>query len=300
MRAVQYSEFGEPEVLQVVEIDEPHAGPDQVRVVVRAVGVNAIDWKVSSGAMGGELPGRIGSEVAGVVDEVGENITDATAGDEVFGPATGGAADFALLSDYAHIPATLDFAGAAALPVAVETATRGLEELGVRQGTTLLINGASGGVGTAAVQFAVARGATVIATASESNHERLRGYGALVTTYGDGLAERVAELAPGGAQRVFDMGPGGVLPTLVAIAGGDPQNVLTISDFAGAGEAGVKLSGGPGTTRHWEALDHAATLAGEGKLVLPVQQTFPLDQVSEAEALSQAGHLRGKLVLLLD
>jgi NADPH:quinone reductase-like Zn-dependent oxidoreductase len=274
MRAVQYSEFGEPELLQVVEIDEPHAGPDQVRVVVRAVGVNAIDWKVSSGAMGGELPGRIGSEVAGVVDEVGENITDATAGDEVFGPATGGAADFALLSDYAHIPATLDFAGAAALPVAVETATRGLEELGVRQGTTLLINGASGGVGTAAVQFAVARGATVIATASESNHERLRGYGALVTTYGDGLAERVAELAPGGAQRVFD--------------------------FAAAGEAGVKLSGGPGTTRHWESLDHAAALVGEGKLVLPVQQTFLLEQVADAERLSQTGHLRGKLVLLVD
>jgi NADPH:quinone reductase-like Zn-dependent oxidoreductase len=300
MRAVQYSEFGGPEVLQIAEVEEPHAGPDQIRVVVRAVGVNPIDWKVSSGAMGGQLPGRIGSEVSGVVDEVGDNVTNVTAGDEVFGPATGGAADFALLSNWAHIPATLDFAGAAALPVAVETAVRGLEELGVGSGMTLLINGASGGVGTAAVQLAIARGATVIATASESNHERLRGYGAQVTTYGDGLAERVAALAAGPVDRALDLALSGALPALVAIVGDDPDHVVAIADFAGAQEAGVRFSGGPGTTRHWEALDHVAALADQGTFVLPVQQTFLLDQVADAERLSQAGHLRGKLVLLVD
>jgi NADPH:quinone reductase-like Zn-dependent oxidoreductase len=302
MRAVQFSEFGGPEVLQIVEIPEPHAGPRQIRVVVNACGVNPIDWKVREGLMGGELPRRIGIEVAGVVDEAGDEVTDVTPGDEVFGPATGGAADFAVLSHWAHIPATLDFAGAAALPVAVETAVRGLDELGVAAGETLLINGGAGAVGTVATQLAVERGARVIVTAGERNAERLRSYGAEVTAYGEGLEERVRALGGGRdrvVDRVFDMGPGGALPALVAIAG-DPQRVLTITDFAGAADAGVKSTGGAGGVRRWDALDHAATLVEQGKLSLPVQQTFPLEQVADAQRLSQEGHLSGKLVLLVD
>jgi len=299
MRAVQFSEFGGPEVLQIVEVPEPHAGPREIRVVVNACGVNPIDWKVREGMMGGDLPRGMGNEVAGVVDEVGDEVTDVTAGDEVFGPASNGAADFAVLSHWAHIPATLDFAGAAALPIAVETAARGLAELGVQPGETLLINGGAGAVGTVATQFAVDRGVKVIVTASERNWERLRAYGAEVTSYGDGLAERVRELAPGGVDRVFDMGPGGALPQLVELTG-DPQRVLTISDFAGAAQAGVKGTGGSDSVRHWDALDHAATLIEQGKLTLPVQQTFPLEQVAEAERLSQEGHVSGKLVLLVD
>ncbi len=302
MRAVRFSEFGGPEVLQVDEVPEPHAGPGQIRVVVRAAGVNPMDWKIREGYMGGDLPQGMGMEVAGVVDEVGDDVTDVTAGDEVFGPASDGAADFAVLSDYARIPASLDFAGAAALPAAVETAVRGLDELGVSDGQTLLINGAGGAVGTAAIQLAVGRGARVIATASESSFDRLRSYGAEPTTYGEGLADRVAQLAGGrdGVDRVFDMGPGGALPELVAIAGADPSHVLTISDFQDAEANGVKASGGPGTVRRWDALDHAATLVEHGKLTVPVQQTFPLEQVAEAERISQAGHLSGKLVLLVD
>jgi NADPH:quinone reductase-like Zn-dependent oxidoreductase len=299
MRAVQFSEFGGPEVLQVVELPEPHAGPREIRVVVNACGVNPIDWKLRQGIMGGELPMRLGSEVAGVVDETGDEVTDVTAGDPVFGPTSGGAADFAVLAHWAHIPATLDFAGAAALPVAVETAVRGLDGLGVAAGETLLINGGAGAVGTVATQLGVARGARVIVTASERNAERLRGYGAEVTAYGDGLAERVRGLAPDGVDRVFDMGPGGALPELVAIAG-DPQRVLTISDFAAAGSAGVKATGGPDAARRWDALDHAATLVEQGKLSLPVQQAFPLDAAAEAHRLSQSGHVSGKLVLLVD
>ena len=296
MRAVRYSEFGGPEVLQIDEVPEPHAGPGEVRVVVRACGVNPMDWKLLQGFMGGELPRGMGIEVSGVVDEVGDDVTDVTAGDEVFGPTADGAADFALLSHYARIPATLDFAAAAALPVAVETAARGLDELGVSAGQTLLINGGAGAVGTATVQLAVDRGARVIVTASERNFARLRGYGAEVTTYGDGLADRVRALAGGqGVDRVFDMSPGGALPELVAIAG-DPQHVLTISDFQGAAAEGVKTTS---TASHWDALDHAATLVEQGKLSVPVQQTFPLEQVAEAERLSQEGHVSGKLVLLV-
>ncbi|HLI58218.1 MAG TPA: NADP-dependent oxidoreductase [Solirubrobacteraceae bacterium] len=299
MRAVQFSEFGGPEVLQVVELPEPHPEPSQIRVVVNACGVNPVDWKIREGMMGGELPRRIGSEVAGVVDEVGDDVTDVTAGDRVFGPTSGGAADFAILSHWAHVPATLDDAGAAALPVAVETAVRGLDLLGVAAGETLLINGGAGAVGTVATQLAVDRGARVIATASERNAERLRAYGAEVTPYGDGLAERVQALAPDGVDRVFDMGPGGALPELVAIAAGDPERVLTISDFAGAAETGVRASGGADSVRRWDALDHAATLVEQGRLSLPVERTFPLEDVAEAQRVSQAGHVSGKLVLIV-
>ncbi len=299
MRAVQFSEFGGPEVLQIVEVPEPHAGPGEIRVVVNAVGINPMDWKVIAGYMGGELPMGVGLEVAGVVDEVGDEVTDVTAGESVFGATSDGAADFAVLSDYAKIPAALDFVQAAALPAAVETAVRGLDLLGVESGMTLLINGGAGAVGTVTIQLALARGARVIATASEGNFARLREYGALVTTYGDGLAERVAEVAPDGVDRVYDMGPGGALGELVAIAG-DPTHVLTISDFAAAEAHGVASSGGPGTERRWDALDHAATLAEQGSLVLPVQQTFALEDVVAAEQLSQAGHLSGKLVLTVD
>jgi NADPH:quinone reductase-like Zn-dependent oxidoreductase len=299
MRAVQFSEFGGPEVLGVVEIPEPHAGPSEVRVVVSACGVNPIDWKIREGVMGGEFPMRMGLEVAGVVDQVGDEVTDVTAGDQVFGPTSGGAADFAILAHWAHVPATLDFAGAAALPVAVETAARSLDVLEVVAGQTLLINGGAGAVGTVATQFAVDRGARVIVTASERNAERLRGYGAEVTGYGDGLVDRVCALAPDGVDRVLDMGPGGALTALVELAG-DPQHVLTISDMQGAASAGVRTSGGPTSVRRWDALDHAATLVEQGKLTLPVEQTFPLEQVADAERLSQEGHLSGKLVLLVD
>jgi len=131
------------------------------------------DWKLRKGLMGGELPQTTGREVAGVVDEVGEGVTDVAVGDRVFGfsAAGEGAAELALLADYAPIPPSLGFAEAAGLPVAIETATRTLDALGVGAGTTLLVNGAAGGVGSAAVQLAVARGARVIGTASPANHD---------------------------------------------------------------------------------------------------------------------------------
>ena len=205
MQGIQFSQFGGPEVLELVELPDPEPGPGQIRVVVRAAGVNPIDWKVRSGAMGGDLPKRTGQEVAGVVDRLGDGVTGVAVGDAVFGGAAGGggAAELALLENYARVPASLDFVGAAALPVAVETAVRTLDVLGVTGGQTLVINGASGSVGIAAVQCARARGARVIGTASESNHDYLREFGAEPTTYGDGLVERVRALA-GGRDPVVD------------------------------------------------------------------------------------------------
>ena len=302
MRKAQFSEFGGPDVLEIVEADEPHAGPDEIRVVVSAIGVNPADWKMREGAMGGDLPQGAGLEVSGVVDEVGDEVSDVTAGDEVFGPTSGGAADFALLSNYAHIPASLDFAGAAALPVAVETAVRVLDLLGVGADQTLLINGASGSVGIAAIQLAVDRGARVIGTAGAANLELVRAYGAEATTYGDGLAQRVRELAGGRdgvVDGVVDMGPSGALPALVEIAGG-PEHVVAIADFEGAQATGVRFSGGPGDERAWHALHDVTTLVESGTFTLPVAATFQLEQIGEAQHAGQSGQVHGKIVLLVD
>jgi NADPH:quinone reductase-like Zn-dependent oxidoreductase len=300
MKAIQFSRFGGPEVLELVELPDPHPGPGQIRVGVRAAAVNPIDWKVRRGMMGGELPQRTGREVAGVVDEVGEGVNDVSSGDEVFGWAAGGAgaAELALLSEYFPIPAGLDFASAAALPVAVETATRTLDLLGVGAGTTVLVNGAAGGVGSSAVQLARVRDARVIGTASPDNHDYLRSLGAEPTTYGDGLVERVRAIAPDGVDAAIDAAGSGALPALVDLAG-SPERVVTVADYAGAQETGARFSGGMGTGRAVYALREIGDLIAAGQFTLPVAKTFPLEDIAEAHRLSEAGHVRGKLVLLV-
>ena len=198
MKAVRFSQFGGPEVLQIVDLPDPHPGPGQVRIAVRAAGVNASDWKKRKGLMDDELPQTLGHEAAGVVDELGAGVDDVTVGDRVFGVSAEGAAqaEVAILDFYAPIPSSLDFSAAAALPAAIETAARALDQLGVEKGGTVLISGASGSVGSAAVQFALARGARVIGTASAANHDYLRSLGAEPLTYGDGLVARVRAQAP--------------------------------------------------------------------------------------------------------
>ena len=301
MKAIQYTQFGGPEVLQMADVPEPHVADGQIRVAVRAVGINPVDWKIRSGMMGGDLPARTGLEVSGIVDEVGGGITDTTdvsVGDEVFGSTSGGAAEFALLEHYAPNPPSLDFAGAAALTVAVETAWRTLDLLGVGEGQTVLVNGAAGAVGIATVQLAIGRGARVIGTASEGNHDYLRSYGAEPTTYGEGLVDRVRAIAPDGVDRAIDDAGGGALPALVELAGG-AEHVITVADYQGSQETGVAMTGGPGTERAWHALKEIGALIEAGRFSVPVAQTFPLDQIAEAHRLSETGHVRGKLVLLV-
>jgi len=208
MRAVMFSEYGGPEVLHVADVDAPRPGPGQVRVAVRAAGVNPIDWKARSGVIRDVMPLQLpvvdGREAAGVVDAVGTGVNGVAPGDEVFGFAVGGAAaEEALLDDFARKPAGLSWEEAAALPVAVETSLRVFGILGgVGEGQTLVVNGAAGGVGVAAVQIARARGARVIGTASEANHEFLRSLGAEPTTYGDGMVQRIRALALAAAGRL--------------------------------------------------------------------------------------------------
>ena len=266
---------------------------------MRAAGVNPIDWKTREGLMDGELPQALGAEAAGVVDELGEGVADVAVGDRVFGLSADGAAqaELAVLSYCAPVPPSLDFADAAALPVATETATRALDQLGVTSGGTLLINGASGSVGSAAVQLAVVRGARVIGTASPANHDYLRSLGAEPVSYGDGLVGRVRAFAPGGVDVALDVAGSGVLPELIQLAG-SPEHVVTIADFGGAREHGVRFSSGEsGGAVH--ALAGIGELIESGRFSLPVARTFPLADVAEAHRASEHGHVRGKLVLLV-
>ena len=298
MKAVRFSQFGGPEVLEIVDFPDPHPGPGQVRISVRAAGVSPSDAKKRQGLMDEDLPQTLGYEAAGVVDELGAGVTDAAVGDRVFGFSAEGAAqaELAVLSWYAPVPPSLGFAGAAALPAAVETATRALDQLGVGSGTALLINGASGSVGSAAVQLAVARGARVTGTASPARHAYLRSLGAEPVAYGAGLAGRVRALAPGGVDAALDVAGSGVLPELIELAGG-PGHVVTIADFAGAREHGVRFSSGD-AGRAVHALGEIGELIESGRFSLPVAQTFPLAEVAEAHRVSEQGHVRGKLVLL--
>ncbi len=299
MKAARFSRFGGPEVLEIVDLPDPHAGPGQVRIAVRAAGINPSDCGKRRGEMDPELPQTLGYEAAGVVDEIGDGVVDVALGDCVFGLSADGAtqAELAVLSYYAAIPPSLDFAGAAALPAAIETATRALDQIGVGPGTAVLINGASGSVGSAAVQLAVVRGAHVIGTASPANHSYLRSLGAEPVSYGDGLVERVRALAPHGVDAALDVAGSGVLPELIELAGG-PEHVVTIADFAGAQEHGVRFSSGD-AGRAVHALAGIGELIESGRFSLPVAQTFPLAEIAEAHRVSEGGRARGKLVLLI-
>src|SRR4051794_7047561 len=300
MRAVIFEEYGDPGVLRVGDVDEPHAGPGQVRIAVRAAGVNPIDWKVRSGAfkdmMPVEFPAVEAREASGVVDEVGDGA-DAAVGDEVFGFAVGGAAaEYAVLEEWARKPAGLSWEEAAGLPVAVETSVRVFNVLGgPAEGQTLVINGAAGGVGAVAVQIAKARGAQVIGTASEGNHDFLRSLGAEPTTYGEGMAERIRALAPHGVDLALDTAGQGAIPDLIELTG-DPANVAAIADFSAAA-LGAKVTGA-GDGRAPGALQEAAALIEKGEFSLPVAEAFPFDRAGDAHRASEAGHVRGKLVLV--
>jgi NADPH:quinone reductase-like Zn-dependent oxidoreductase len=216
-----------------------------------------------------------------------------------FGFSAEGAAqaELAVLSYYAPIPRSLDFPGAAALPAAIETATRALDQLGAGSGSTLLINGASGSVGSAAVQLAVVRGARVIGTASPANHAHLRSLGAGPVAYGEGLAGRVRALAPDGVDVALDVDGSGVLPELIELAGG-PEHVVTIADFGGARAHGVRFSSGD-AGRAVHALAGIGELIESGRFSLPVAQTFPLAEIAAAHRVSEDGQVRGKLVLVV-
>jgi NADPH:quinone reductase-like Zn-dependent oxidoreductase len=299
MKALQYAEYGPSSVLHVVDVPEPHAGPGQVRIAVWAVAINPFDWKVRSGAFGDTTPSRLPviphTDVAGVVDEVGDDVTDVAPGDQVFGVARNGAAEFAVLKRWTAKPAGMPFDEAAGLPAVVEAAGRALGLLGVQKGQTVVVNGAAGGVGIAATQLAVARGATVIGTASERNHEFLRELGAIPVTYGPGLPDRVRAAAPQGVDLALDTAGRGAVADLIALTG-VPSNVVSIADFD-APKLGARVTDGS-EGRAWETLREAADLYEQGRFTMPVERSFPLSEATAAHDLSESGHVRGKVILI--
>ena len=300
MRGAQFNRFGGPEVLEIVDLPDPHPGAGEIRIKVRAAGINASDLKKRQGLMDQELPQTLGYEAAGIVDEIGEGLSGVAVGDRVFGASPYGAAqaELAVLSYWAAIPQSLDYATSAAIPVAAETAARALDQLGVAAGSIVLINGASGSVGTAAVQLAVARGARVIGTGSPGTHEALRSLGAEPVAYGEGMSDRIRAIVAAGVDLGLDVAGNGVLPELVTLAGG-PEHVITIADFLGAKQTGVRFSRGD-TGRATYALAEVARMAESGQFSITVGQTFPLAEVAQAHRVGEAGTIRGKLVLLMD
>ncbi len=304
MKAIVTNEYGGPENLQLAEVPRPKVGPDQVLVRVRAAGVNPVDWKVAKGwldpMMYVHFPLIPGWDAAGVVAELGADTPEFSVGDEVLGYVRRDEVGHGTYAEYiaapartlARKPAALGFREAAALPLAGLTALRSLDRVGAGDGETVLIHGGAGGVGSLGVQLAVLRGARVIATASERNHEFLRSLGAEPVTYGDGLADRVREIAPDGVDAALDFAGGGAVHV--------SRDVLKdAARSASIADGDVQKLGGQVVWVRPDAagLAQLAELAAAGKLTVHVDAALPLAEAAEAFRRSESGRTRGKLVL---
>ncbi|MFB8281295.1 NADP-dependent oxidoreductase [Nocardia colli] len=297
MKAVRFAEYGGPDVLELVDVAEPHPSPGQIRIAVRAAGVNPHDWRVREGQFQRinpiPLPAGVGQDASGVVDEVGIGVTGIAVGDSVLGRGSSTYAEFAVLSSWTRLPGGLSFAEAAGYPSVVETALRIIRLVGVRPGQTLLVSGAAGGVGSAVLQIARDRGIAVIGTAGPANQDYVRSLGARATTYGPGWVERVRAL--GQVDAALDLNGAGVLRGLLDLTG-DPDKVITIADLE-APMLGIRFAGVGGNMP--AALAEAVDLITREKLHIPVAQSYSLAEAAAAHADSQAGHTRGRRVLLV-
>jgi enoyl reductase len=300
-RAVGYSEYGGPDVLEVIEVPEPHAGEGEVRVAVRAAGLNPFDYKVRRGGYipSHTLPSLQGAEFAGVIDEVGTGVTDWTIGDEVLGWVGRGAqAEYVVVpqAQVAAKPAGLDWAVAGGIGLVANTAKRAVDSLDLGPDDTVLVTAAAGGVGVLAAQFARAAGATVVGTASEANHEFLRGLGVIPVAYGEGELERLRDAVPAGYTAALDNIGGEAIRTALAL-GIPPERVNTIADHTAVEELGVQGVGGGRKTA--EELAGFARQAAAGELVVPIRSTYHLTDVVAAFQDLETGHGLGKVVLLV-
>ncbi|GAA1885522.1 NADP-dependent oxidoreductase [Actinomadura bangladeshensis] len=302
MRVAGFTEPGGPDVLKVLELPVPEAGPGEVRVRVAAAGVQPYDLAIREGWSPPGTPEGFprvpGNEFAGVVDEVGAGVTTVRLGDEVLG--------FCRLTAYAEYvvvpadavtakPASMPWDVAGGFPAAVMTPHIALEEMAVGQGDTLLVHAAAGGVGTVAVQLARIAGATVIGTAREANHDYLRSLGATPVAYGDGLEERVRSLAPDGVDAALDGAGGHALDVSLDLVK-DRSRIFTLVDHARAAGLGVRTV--PPTKRSVHRVAEAARFYDEGRLRIHVRASFPLDRAADAHREVATGHGRGKVVLL--
>jgi NADPH:quinone reductase-like Zn-dependent oxidoreductase len=312
-RFARFDRFGPTaEVLRIVDEEPPHPGPGEVRVHVCANGLNPVDYKIMHSAQSaanygitdpGATPGGtgVGFDFAGDIDEVGEGVTRFRLGDAVLGGRRHRAiGDFVIIAaegadaerDGVLIekPEALDYDTSGALPVAGRTAIAALDRVGAGPGDTVLVSAAAGGVGVIAAQLAVLRGATVIGTASERNHEFLRELGVTPVAYGDGLVERLRDAAPQGFTAALDNnGPDSVD---AALAVGVPLE--RINTIAARGHRGAQGVGNPQATM--EQFGEIVRLVADGQVTVPIEAVYPIERLAEAYARLETGHVRGKLV----
>ncbi|MFD7558091.1 NADP-dependent oxidoreductase [Streptomyces sp. NPDC059835] len=305
MRAMAYETYGGTEVLTETRLPMPKVAPGEVLVRVKCAGVNPVDWKIMAGGLDGLMdvvfPVVPGWDVSGTVERVGIDVPECAEGDEVFAYARkdwvqgGTFAEFVSVPvrTLARKPATLDWAEAAAVPLAGLTAYQVLTRLGTGPADTVLVHGAAGGVGSFAVQIARSLGARVIGTASARNHHRVRALGAEPVEYGDGLAGRVRALAPDGPTVVADF-VGGVVGVTREVLHADGRHA-SIADPTVTGAGGEWMWVRPDRGD----LTELGRLADSGQLTVPIARTFPLGELAAAFELSRGGHTAGKIVIRL-
>jgi NADPH:quinone reductase-like Zn-dependent oxidoreductase len=307
-RAVIYERFGGPEVLELREVPDPHAGTGEVRVRVAAIGLNPMDAGIASmpelaAMFGVSLPAGFGYDFAGVIDEIGAGVDGLAMGDRIFGGAMARAAsDFLVLKSPAlppdavfRTPEGVSDEVASTLPVAGLTAAAALSAIELQSGDTVLIGGAAGGVGVFAVQLAKLAGARVIGTASESTSEFLRQLGAEPVDYGPGLADRVRALVPRGVSAATDLFGTETAEAALAL-GIPPQRISTIA--AGPNPpGGVRPTGG--SEAALDDMERITDAILAGKITVPITATFPIEQVHEAVTLQAGRHVHGKIVITL-
>ncbi|SEG90568.1 NADPH:quinone reductase [Thermomonospora echinospora] len=307
MKAIVYSRYGGPEVLEVREVPEPKLGPESVLIDVKTVSVNPVDWQTAAGHLDSRFdvhfPVIPGWDVAGVVARVGPTVTEFTAGDEVIGyvredsigRGTYAERVAAPLRTIARKPAGLSWEQAAAVPIAGLTAYQSLvHALRTGPGDTVLIQAAAGGVGSFAVQIGVALGARVIGTASAPNHDYLRRLGAEPVAYGPGLDERVRALAPHGVTAILDMYGGEALTASLGLLNDASKGrVVSLTNDGVLENGGTFVFARPSATD----LQQLSRMVESGVLVPEVSTVMDLTDAAEAFRLSQTGHVRGKIIL---
>ena len=306
MKAITYSTYGNPDVLEYSEQPMPKVGPGMVLIKVKTAAVNPVDWKIMAGGLDAimdlQFPAIPGWDVAGVVESVGIDARQFKPGDEIIAYGRkdfvhgGSFAEYIALPErlLARKPASLDWNEAAGLPLAGLTAYQVLNRLGLKAGETVLIHGGAGGVGSLGIQIAVALGAKVIATASEKNHEFLRSLGAEPVSYGEKLAERVRALRPDGVDVVADFVGGNLESTLAVLAEGGRHASIADSEVEQHGGQWMWVS------PVGADLQKLADMADSGKLRVEVAQVFPLAKAANAFRSNMEGHTRGKIVITVD
>lgn len=300
-----YPEYGNPDTLQLNDVPVPKVGPGNILIRVERAAVNPVDWKVMAGGLDAMLdavfPVIPGWDVAGTVEATGPDTPEFAVGDRVAAYARKEVVHGGTYAEYvavpadsaAVVPAGVDMDTAASLPLVGGTALRALETVGLSPDDTLLIHGASGGVGHIAAQLAVDYGTTVIGTASPKNHDRLRAMGVTPVSYGEGLEDRVREVAPGGVTAVADF-VGGALDQSLALLGEERgDRLVSIADNTVEEHGGrwvwVRPDGG--------RLHYLLEKVVEGAVSVHVDRVFPLERAAEALEVSKAGEANGKLVI---